>query len=124
MSICSCKHNTVFHKGGSGPCVKCKCQKKVTPTMTNETIEEKLNRNAYRSRLPYFIAKDNPEGHRLYKEDSRRLNEEFKKDLFQTLDIVGHPKAEMLYDKAWDSGHSNGYSEVYYDALDLVDLIS
>jgi hypothetical protein len=92
--------------------------------MPNETIQEKLNRNAYKSTLPYFSPKENPERNRLYKEDSRRLNEEFKREVFETLDIVDNPKAEMLYSKAWDSGHSNGYSEVYYEALDLVDLIS
>lgn len=36
--------------------------------------------------------------------------------------MVGHPKAELLWSKAWEQGHSNGLQEVYNAYGDLVDL--
>jgi hypothetical protein len=37
--------------------------------------------------------------------------------------LTGHPKAEKLYEIAWDIGHSAGYHEVeiYYD--DMAELL-
>jgi len=49
--------------------------------------------------------------------------EEFKRDLFYDLGISENPKREMLYAKAYEMGHSSGYSEIYSVACDLVDLI-
>ena len=51
------------------------------------------------------------------------IYEEFKRDLFEELGIENHPKRQLLFEKAWERGHSSGYSEVYNVALDLVDLI-
>lgn len=59
-----------------------------------------------------------------YNKENARLFEEFKKDLFADLGIADNPKAEKLFSIAWDKGHSGGYSEVYNEALDLVDLIT
>lgn len=46
----------------------------------------------------------------------------FKEDLFADLGISDHPLRDKLFSKAWDDGHSSGYSEVYNCALNLVDL--
>jgi len=88
-----------------------------------KTIQDKLRDNEYRSRVPYFTTKENREGNQAYHTDNARLEEEFKKDLFKDLGITNNPKAEQLYAKAWDLGHSTGYSDVYIYACDLVELI-
>lgn len=49
--------------------------------------------------------------------------DQFKNDLFEELSITDNPKRELLFQKAWELGHSSGYSEVYLYACDLVDLI-
>lgn len=59
----------------------------------------------------------------VYNEVTRQKHEEFKQDLFEDLGIQDNPKKEKLFDKAWDRGHSHGYSEVYGVASDLVELI-
>jgi hypothetical protein len=59
----------------------------------------------------------------LYFEDRKRLEEEFKKDLFTDLNLVGHPKAELLYAKAYQLGQSSGYTEIYNYMIELEDLI-
>jgi hypothetical protein len=45
MSICSCKHNSVFHKCGNGPCAKCQCQKKTDESFDEEIEKERSKKN-------------------------------------------------------------------------------
>lgn len=58
-----------------------------------------------------------------YRDEQARLHTEFEKDLYEDLGIEDNPKKEKLFTKAWEFGHSSGYSEVYNYACDLVDLI-
>ena len=88
-----------------------------------KTIQDKLRDNYYRTKLPFFTIKENPERAMARHRDNARLEEEFKRDLFEDLGITNNPKAEKLYSKAWELGHSAGYSEIYLDAQDLVELI-
>jgi hypothetical protein len=37
--------------------------------------------------------------------------------------ISGHPKADLLFNLAWEFGHSHGYNDVYSYYIDMVDLI-
>ena len=55
--------------------------------------------------------------------ETTRLQEEFFDDVKADLGIENNPKADKLLAKAWERGHSAGYSEVYNEACDLVDLI-
>jgi hypothetical protein len=58
-----------------------------------------------------------------YGAETARLETKFRDDLEEEYDMVGHPKADILFSKAWQMGHSAGYGEVasYYDELyDLV----
>lgn len=59
----------------------------------------------------------------LWFKEEQRLHEQFKEDLLEELGVTDNPKADLLFAKAWESGHSGGYYEVYNVALDLVDLI-
>lgn len=58
-----------------------------------------------------------------YKKEDSRLYWQFKNDLLKELGITDHPKAQRLFDIAWDKGHSMGYSEVYSEAEELADLL-
>lgn len=59
---------------------------------------------------------------RYYAED-KRIHEKFKNDLFDELGIQNNPKKDVLYDLAWEYGHSSGFSDVYNYACDFVCLI-
>ncbi len=59
----------------------------------------------------------------LYRDDQSRLYAEFVSDLYDDLGINGNPKADLLYEIAYDKAHSGGCDEVYYMAKSLVDLI-
>ena len=112
----------------------------------------KLEANAYRNRDPYperprkpVLSKDaTPAQIRAYADaleayDSQlveyralvaawnahsvALEGEFRRDLEITYDMVGHPKADLLYDKAYEKGHSGGMQEVANYYSDLVELV-
>ena len=59
----------------------------------------------------------------LTREEIRKMEEErrvaHKAALELDHGLVGHPKADLLYEIAWSLGHSSGYNEVknYYDEL-------
>lgn len=51
------------------------------------------------------------------------LENEFKRDLEEEHGVTGHPKAERLFQIAWDHGHSAGFSEVLGWYSELAELI-
>lgn len=82
-----------------------------------------MNFNNYINLKPYAQQRIDLRKHKEYCEEQVRLEEAFKKDLMEELNIVDNPKAELLYTKAYDIGHSLGYAEIYNVASNLVDLI-
>lgn len=63
------------------------------------------------------------EGYQKYGEETSRLTKLFRKAVEEECGTVGHPKADLLWHKAWEEGHANGYSEIYIEYLELVNLI-
>ncbi len=51
------------------------------------------------------------------------LEAEFRHDLELEYHMVGHAKADLLYGKAWQIGHSGGLHEVANYYADLVELV-
>lgn len=115
-------------------------------------VWEKLEANAYRNPEPYPQAprkprlnvKATPAEVRAYADEleaydaamkthrewvaayharSVALEAEFRHDLEVTFDMVGHPKADLLYSKAWQMGHAAGLLEVANYYSDLVELV-
>lgn len=63
------------------------------------------------------------EGQERYIAEARRLEELFKADLFEEFGVSDNPKRELCYVIAYRSGHSHGYSEIYAEFSDIVELI-
>jgi hypothetical protein len=57
-----------------------------------------------------------------YQEENLRLQEEFRKDLIVEYKMSHHPKANQLFNKAWDMGCAGGPEEIEYYFRDLVEL--
>jgi len=87
----------------------------------NASIDERAKLKQCEFRDAYYV-------------EERRLNELFKQDLLVELglltlgahrcELVKHPKADLLFDKAWELGRSSGLPlEVVNYAYDLVDLV-
>lgn len=60
---------------------------------------------------------------RLHQEEEARLNALFRADLEAEHGLTGHPKANKLWDIAWDRGHSSGLSSVAWEYSDLAELV-
>lgn len=74
-------------------------------------LEDTINEYEYQKALSEFNSKN----HELYLK--------FKRDLLFNLGISGHPKANALFEKAWERGSGEGYIGVYEAADDLVELL-
>lgn len=48
---------------------------------------------------------------------------EFKEDLFKEHGVENDPARELIFSKAWDTGHAYGYAEVYSEFEDLMDFV-
>lgn len=46
-----------------------------------------------------------------------------KAKLEDEFNTKGHPKADLIYEIAWDIGHAYGYNAVRDSYMDLVELI-
>ncbi len=51
------------------------------------------------------------------------MESRFKDDLEEEFGVKNHPKADLLYHKAWNLGHSYGLAQVLSDYENLVDII-
>lgn len=56
-------------------------------------------------------------------QESWELNRKFKADALQDVGLAGHPKAQKIFNRAWERGHSSGYEEVYNILEDLAELV-
>lgn len=84
------------------------------------TYENKL---LYPSMSQYANKEDYAAGMKAYHEETWRLEAQLKTDLEQEFGTAGNPKADKLWAKAWEMGHSSGYSEVANYYSDLYELI-
>jgi hypothetical protein len=57
-----------------------------------------------------------------YYEEQDKLKNQFRKDLIAEYHMTDHPKANKIFDKAWELGHSKGHEEVEYYFCDFVEL--
>lgn len=87
------------------------------------SVYKKIAADYYKNKLPYSGKKADKAIRTARWEEEARLNLLFKSDLEKEFDIVGHPKCGLLFQIAWDLGHSSGYSEVWNYYQQLVDLI-
>ena len=57
-----------------------------------------------------------------YREENKRLQDEFRRDLIEHYEMTGHPKADKIFNKAWDMGCSLGYQAIQEYFEDFVEL--
>jgi len=55
-----------------------------------------------------------------WKQAEARKNERIKQAIFQDLGIENNPVKDIMFERAWSEGHSNGWVEVYRCLADLI----
>ena len=73
---------------------------------------------AQKLRIEEFDAK-----RKAYRDEDKRLYEQFKKDLFEEYGVTNNPKVEQAYSLAYAYGHSCGLNSIESYFSELVDLI-
>lgn len=63
------------------------------------------------------------EQYRKHAEEGSRLMAQLRADLEAEHGLTGHPKADAVWNMAWDRGHSAGYTEVASEYEDLAELV-
>lgn len=58
-----------------------------------------------------------------YREEQRRLRDEFEADIAAYYAMSDHPKKDLLFNKAWEDGHANGYQSVTICYAKLLELV-
>ena len=58
-----------------------------------------------------------------YRNETNTLMAKFKADVLAVNDLTGHPKAEAVYNLAWEHGHSSGLGEVANYVEEYADLV-
>ena len=95
------------------------------PKMREVVIEDIPGYKVDRNNHPDYKAAKNEyrEAQAVWRDKEFALHGVFREDLLEHLGISRHPKANLLYHKAWERGHSSGLYEVAQVAEDLVELI-
>ncbi len=58
-----------------------------------------------------------------YNAENSRLQTKFREDVEAENGMTDHPKRDLLWSKAWERGHSSGFSDVLSAYDDLVELV-
>lgn len=93
------------------------------PNKSNFVVNREVTFKNQVKLIEFFDEDSFNEALKLYYDDQNKLYSEFVSDLYDDLGITGNPKADLLYEIAYDKAHSGGCEEVYYMAQSLVGLI-
>lgn len=77
----------------------------------------KLDFEKYKNKFDYKTQIDE------YRKEDSRIHQAFRNDALLAAGLLGHPKADAVYAKAWEHGHSAGFEEVFNWIIDLADLV-
>ena len=84
-------------------------------------VTDRIKNGEYTSKYPYLAKSHESRVAKL--KDQARLNNQLKADLLADVGLTGHPKADLLFEKAWDLGHASGLQEVTTYFYDLAELL-
>lgn len=107
--------------------------------MTYEELNNKIENGDYNTKLPYPPYRENPKDRESLKDIDRKLRDNYRLDEFRLKELFGadlrkvveaefgkpitDKQYQVIFNKAWEDGHSCGYSEVLIYASNYVDLI-
>jgi hypothetical protein len=85
---------------------------------------DRINAGEYSHKLPYSSPRENREAFQVYRDEYRRLEEQFKADALAELGLTNHPKAELLFTMARANSSGEGYRAVYEEMEELSELMT
>ena len=89
------------------------------------TVREKIEIGMYTQKA-FYPKKSDPDYaalRELFAKEGNTLYAQFKADLIEENGLAGHPKTDLCFNKAWEHGHANGYSDVVYYFEEFAELL-
>lgn len=117
MNVWDKLNEGVYQNKGAYP------QKPQKPYLVKDATPAQIRAYADQMELHDIHMKEYREAVNHYNSRTRQLEDVFRADLEAEFDMVGHDKADLLYSKAWQMGHSGGMQEVANYYSDLVELV-
>lgn len=89
-------------------------------------VRAKIAAGGYENHKPIVTGKDkeaNLASRRAYREEDSRIRAEFQAEALEFAGLKANPKADKIFDYAWQERHSEGYSAVLDTLEELADLV-
>lgn len=61
---------------------------------------------------------------RTYREEGQLQREAFKRDALRAVGLSNHPKADKIFEHAWERGHASGIHEVLTQLISIAELFT
>ena len=87
------------------------------------SIRDRVEQGEYRPKTPFVLFSKNPTANKAYLDDERNCYQRFKHDALEDVGLLNHPKADKIFDYAWDKRHADGCLAVYDILCELADLL-
>lgn len=58
-----------------------------------------------------------------YRKEEANILGQFQADALEEVGLANHPKKDIIFSKAWQNGHSGGFSEVFGQLQDLASFV-
>ncbi len=89
------------------------------------SIYDEIKAGSYANKLPYPHSSEVGylQQRTLYRQETNKLNEKFYRDLCE---YSGEPVCEasrIIFDRAWEDAHSEGYAQIAQKWEDLLDFV-
>lgn len=116
--LSTCASNRIANRG-EDPRLTCDC----LSAGDNWPVLEKISSDYYKNTKPYSGKKADGALREAWRDEEIFLRNLFKHDCEKEFGILGHDRADKLFEIAWSHGHSSGYSEVFCFYQEFVDLV-
>lgn len=83
---------------------------------------DNIDAGKYQNRLTWPKSSDK-DGRAAYRQHERDLVAQFRADLEEEFNLASYPKAQKVFDFAWEQSHSEGYRAVYHTYSELTELL-
>lgn len=87
------------------------------------TFEDKIKNGYYENKLPYRTYKQNQQMNDDYRNETRRLENEFKEDVLQACGLANHPKRDRIFLYVMEANDGESKMVIYESLIELSDLV-
>lgn len=81
-------------------------------------MEQRIRDGEFDNKLAYLDDRG------AYRYEDQRLRVVFAEEALKNVGLENYPLKDKVFEKAWSDGHSSGYMHVYYELVELAEMIA